>query len=269
MRYMSFRYLRYLWKHKALTKFMGRQYSLNHNIIEVDITYACNLKCFNCNRSCRSAISNDSMTVDQIEKFIKESIKQKRKWEWINILGGEPTLHTQIFEIVNILLDYKNNNSNKTRIRLFSNGYGPVVNNVLRNLPNDIEIINTNKEDNTGKNSYSLHDAFNMAPIDDNKYLNSDFSNGCHIINECGGGLNMFGYYPCAIAGAIDRVVGYNVGDKNLPEPSNMMYEKLDMFCRLCGHFKPPQKAKYETISSSWKSIYKNYNKEKPVLSFY
>ena len=45
-------------------------YSPRQDKIILDITYACNLKCLKCNRSCRYAPSDDFMTLSQVERFI-------------------------------------------------------------------------------------------------------------------------------------------------------------------------------------------------------
>ena len=50
-------------------------------------------------------------------------------------------------------------------------------------------------------------------------------------------GVTPYGYYPCAVAGAIDRIFGFN-RRKTLPEPDDDMREELRQFCAVCGHFK-------------------------------
>jgi len=70
-----------------------RDFIPNENNIEIDILYKCNLKCESCNRSSAQVDSEDYISIKQINKFITESIKLDKKWNLINILGGEPTLH--------------------------------------------------------------------------------------------------------------------------------------------------------------------------------
>ena len=90
-----------------ISKPFGRQFSPSHRYAEIDITYKCNLKCINCNRSCTQAPSDLEMPVAKIEKFIKQSIEKQFEWERIRILGGEPTLHSRIFDIIGLLIDYR------------------------------------------------------------------------------------------------------------------------------------------------------------------
>ena len=99
------RVYRYIRVQKPVTKLFGPQYRRSRKFIEIEITYRCNLRCINCDRSCRQAPTNEQMSVEQIQKFINESVDNNVKWERIRVMGGEPTLHPDIFEILNLLLE--------------------------------------------------------------------------------------------------------------------------------------------------------------------
>ncbi len=60
-----------------------------------------------CNRSCTQLPSKREMPVEDVERFIRESVVNDAKWERIRILGGEPTLHRQIMDIIDSLRAYK------------------------------------------------------------------------------------------------------------------------------------------------------------------
>lgn len=77
-----------------------KKYSVNHNQIEIDITYKCNLSCNSCNRSCDQIKSNLEIPLSVIKSFVDTSIDQKREWDRIRILGGEPTLHSKYFDFI-------------------------------------------------------------------------------------------------------------------------------------------------------------------------
>ena len=72
------------------TALCGVRHRRHRRLIEIDITYACNLQCFNCNRSCEQAPSAERMTREQIERFVGESIARGIRWERIRLLGGSP-----------------------------------------------------------------------------------------------------------------------------------------------------------------------------------
>jgi hypothetical protein len=86
-------------------------------------------------------------------------------------------------------------------------------------------------------------------------------------MEECGMGLTPRGYYPCAIAGGKDRVVGWDVGYQKLPASDDDMLELVEKFCPLCGRFQAghfvPKNLRpklFETkMSHSWVRIYENW----------
>lgn len=251
-----------------------KRFSPNYNKIEIDITYRCNLSCLGCNRSCSQAPSNDIIDLDVIEHFIQESITLKKEWELINILGGEPTLHPQFVKIVSILQDkYVDIYSPNTVIQIVSNGYTQRS----RDLCKEVECFKNVRIDyssfKTGSKGSEYFSPFNDAPIDDKKFENNEFSNGCWVTSYCGIGLNNKGYYACAVCGGIDRVIGENRAIKALAEISGKkLEEQLSHFCQYCGNFKDynsnfgnfilrSEKAPYRnTISTTWESLYERYN---------
>lgn len=100
------------------------EFVTNLNCIELIITYCCNRQCYNCQAMVRQAPSKDAMTVEQIKKFICETVEEKIKWNTIRIMGGEPTLHPNIEEIVRLLCEYRIQYSVNTKIVIVTNGYG-------------------------------------------------------------------------------------------------------------------------------------------------
>lgn len=231
----------------------GRQFLPSRSYAEIDITYQCNLKCINCNRSCTQAPSNREMPVADIKAFIEQSIEKQIAWKRIRILGGEPTLHSRIFDIIDLLINYQQTYNPSVRLVLGTNFFGNQVHRVLEQLPDGITLKSTLKSSRV-----NLFKPFNVAPVD--RWYNrfSDYACGCRIIAECGLGLTPSGYYMCAIAGGIDRIVGYHLGRKVLPEESDTLSDQMSAFCRLCGHFGfqwPTRRAK---LSKTWRLAYRH-----------
>ncbi|MCB1757119.1 MAG: radical SAM protein [Gammaproteobacteria bacterium] len=249
---------------RPVVKFFGYGYQLSTSKIELDITYRCNLSCANCNRSVGvgQAKSNLDMSTEQIQKFVDQSRENNIRWEVIKLLGGEPTMHPQLDEIIGILKSYVDDYSPTTRLELWTNGDGKKVREVLGTLPDFIKVIDSS----VTRGAEPLFNSFNLAPVDSRLYKYTDFSHGCSIIEKCGVGLTPYGYYPCAVAGGIDRVFGKNAGTHDLNEAYGKMRGQLDEFCRLCGHFRASKSSRNQNKSKTWTLAYHDYKKNKPTL---
>jgi hypothetical protein len=204
------------------------------------------------------------MSVAQIEKFIHESIENSITWESIRVLGGEPTLHPDLMKIIDLLMEYKHSYAPDAKVQLVTNGFGPNNKAILSKMPKDLIIDNSAKVSST-----PLFHPFNMAPKDNPLYFFADYRNGCWITGSCGIGLTRYGYYPCAIAGSIDRVMGFNRGIKTLKDAYSRLDEQFNTFCGYCGRFTFAGATHEERMSLVWKKAYKRYTKKKPVLDLY
>jgi hypothetical protein len=266
---------------KPYRDLMGRlksRYPVNYGRIEIEITTHCNLKCFNCNRSCRQAPSNEHMTINQLRSFLNETIQTNKQWKELHLIGGEPTLHKDIFEICNIFLDFKNTHAPRTKVFVVTNGFGPKVNDVLLRLPEGIDVINSSK-----KTPAQSFDTYNIAPIDLDNYKNKniDFSAGCWVMEDCGMALTRYGYYCCGPGASVDRVFNFGIGIKELGMVTEeAMRNQARILCQYCGLFKRQHRHagsrnedhgyyNKEQTSQSWKDVYKKYNEKKPELSVY
>ncbi len=250
---------------KLLARLFVSRYHVNHQRIILDITFACNLGCYNCNRSCTQAPSEDAMSVDQVRKFVRESVDAERRWSHIQLEGGEPTLHPDLNAIVSVLLQYKWKHSPMTQLILCTNGVGR-SSTISSGLHEEVEVWNSRKQ---GR----LHErfvAFNRAPMDDPRFRKADYSRACHIPSFWGIGLNRHGYYPCSVSGGIDRVFGLDIGRKSLPDSGDPMLMECQAFCRWCGNFMRFNRIKKrEDMSSSWRRAYQSYAAHRPVLTLY
>jgi hypothetical protein len=243
---------------RLCTGLLGRPFQRSTKLIEIDITYRCNLRCFNCNRSCTQAPSKAELSPSQVQAFVSQSIANNMHWERIRLLGGEPTLHPDFFHIVDILLQYQSLHNPDVRLVVCSNGHGRKVNAILSKLPSLVEIKTTIKTGNE-----NLFRPFNLAPKDSLAYRFSDFSSGCRIIEDCGIGYTPQGYYICAVAGAIDRIFGFHMGRTTLPEKTDQMIDQCEAFCPLCGHFGFRIPVKKTKMSPIWQKAYAGYHSRK------
>lgn len=262
-------YISYIRLQKPVVKLFGPRVKRSTDYIEIDLTYACTLACYNCNRSVRQAPSGDHLSFEQIKKYVNESIEKGVKWRRIRLLGGEPIAHKHILEIMNLLLEYKGKHCPGVTIELHTNGYGKRVNKILPQVPENIVIVNTEK---TG--DINLFYPFNVAPVDLKAYRFADYSVGCRVPRDCGLGLTPYGYYVCACAGGIDRIVGLNLGRQELPEDDDDMIEQKEKLCRYCGSFRRGgyhfgHRVDYEVESPTWRNLYAAWREKRPKLTTY
>jgi len=231
--------------------------------IELEITTACNLKCYNCDRSSRQAVSAEGMDVGQVAHFVDESLELGWAWRKIVLLGGEPTLHPGLFEILDELNRYRSRRPHVI-IQLTSNGYGPRVNRTLDRLPDWVEVRNTNKT-----SVVQPFAAYNLAPQDLSEFADADYSGSCTIPFQCGMALTRYGYYPCGAGASIDRIFGFGLGVASLHEvtPQGLVAE-FSRLCRHCGHFHG-RRAETEVMSSSWSEAYVHWHARRPRLPLY
>jgi hypothetical protein len=258
---------------RPVTAVLGPQYRRCRNIIEIDVTYDCDLKCLNCNRSCRQAPSAERMELAQIEAFVEESRRRGKVWRIIKVLGGEPTLHPHLTAILRTLLDGCAR-PHGTSIILVTNGFSERTREIIQSLPKEVIVDPASLKDSAVQPQFG---AFNMAPADSSRFRSASFRNACQIPRVCGIGLTPFGYYGCAIAGGIDRVAGYDIGRKRLPDDTDEMEDHFTRFCPLCGrfiegHFIPwnlKRPLREERLSPAWQKLYAAYQERPPRLTRY
>lgn len=247
----------------ACTALMGPQYRRSRDMIEIDITYACNLHCLNCNRSVTQAREAMHMPLEMVTQFVDQSLATGRAWRRIRVLGGEPTMHPRFTDVMAELLRYRAAHPTCI-VEVVTNGHGEHVNARLRELPPEVMIDNSAKEGPVQPH----FGPFNLAPVDDAHWRGADFRNGCAVLRDCGMGLTPMGYYPCAVAGGIDRIVGEGLAAPSLPPDADDMLAACDRLCRLCGRFqtghyvpkilRPPLTT--EQVSPTWREAYARWH---------
>jgi len=219
---------------------------------EIDIVEFCSLSCLNCNRSCAShqAPSNRFISIDAIKDFLHQVKIFKWDLENIHIVGGEPTLHPQFFQLLEIL---QKSGIPNLQLTLITNGYSEKTKQILNQVPKSIKILNSKKTSNIQKNFVS----FNVAPIDLEDFKGSNFSQGCQISAKCGYGLGVSGFYPCCVAAGIDRVFKFNLQQSSLQSLTTQWYNKTcSILCRFCGHFHGKSHFDPNFKSQSWVKAY-------------
>ncbi len=242
--------------------------TVNINVVEICLTCDCNLSCPNCCHSCSNFPSKEEMPLERVSNFIEESIKQNHLWRRIALIGGEPTLHPNFLEALDIICKYKYTNkkflshfAKDCIIEVVTNGYGKEVNEVLSSISDPGVTIRNDFITYGGsiQRKMNTHYDFYVAPIDLEEYKNDNFLNYCDNANFCGMGYTNNGFYPCSIAAHIDRVMGLNLGVQTLEEArSTNMDLMLESFCKYCGFYRNDKKNNLDgrIMSSTWQKVY-------------
>lgn len=245
----------------GVTRVFGPQFRRNRHRIGIALTYACNLRCYNCDESSAQAPADTQMTVEQMQRYVDEWAAASYRWDLMEIAGGEPTMHKDFFEILDILREYRNRCSPDTRIKVLTNGTGDRVKQMIAQIPADVEVENSDKE---GKRQAELrHATFNLTPEEVPGYSNVDYRNACEWTERCGTGLGPTGYYHCPVAAGMDRIFEWNIGRQSLPSEDDDMEDLAERFCSKCGYFlkeleykKPLGK---QLTSPAWQQAYDDY----------
>lgn len=253
-----------LWRvSNGVTRVMGPRFSRSRTLLEIDLNYTCTLKCAGCNRSIDKAPSDERISLEQIQQLINESVRSNYRWSGIRILGGEPTLHPQFREIIDMLREYKKTHLPYMRITVISNGYTEHTREMLKNLPHTVLVENTAKTSNADRD----FDVFSVAPVDEPDHKNSDFRNGCWIMQGLGMGLTPRGYYYCVIAGNVDRIFNFGLARDTIPGKDDPMHDEMQKLCALCGHFCVAVNKGHERemLSPSWRDAYAAWQSQNKV----
>jgi len=255
--------------------------STNFHHIGIVINSVCNLSCDSCTAGVpmykgKHGDKTDNMTISQIEKFIKESIDNNKIWSKITILGGEPTLHPDVYEICRLLCgNIKKISSNN--LEILSNRSTELIRNTADKLLYDFGV----KQYRLAKPKYGIPEDTNVfrlfynAPKDSNFILNSENFN-CFALNDCQMALNKYGYFPVNACATIDALFKLGVGIKHLKDlTQENVWNQQKHLCKFCGFAssnrhnpKSPDSAynigkPINYMSESWKQLmFDNNDKE-------
>jgi hypothetical protein len=232
-------------------------YELDMGVLEIAITYICNVRCNNCLALSPQAPTrrSEDMTLADIQQFISDSIACRYPWRWIKLHGGEPTLHPQFMDICRAFQEYKVQNP-AARLSVVSNDSHPDQVAAAMQLGLDPQ-ISSKVKDNTDKFGNKLaYVPVNISPKD----MGQPTQSGCWIPEQCGIALNNLGFWPCGPAAAAARVFNYEAPVKRVQDLSVDKLKTMYKHCEHCG-FGIVQERRFEQITSStWAAKLETYN---------
>ncbi len=194
--------------------------------VELDLTYRCDRHCVACSRCCAALPREDSLSLADVELFIKETKELDKKWRTIGLYGGEPTLHPDLLEILELLRPL---HEAGMAVHMGTNG-AESFKRVKDRLPKWLGLVNTNKVTDNGSPHFF---AFNVAPEDVGRWKEP------YIVCDrygCGICLTPYGYYPCTVAGGLRPAFPERIPDnfKTLHSVLERRDEFFGLLCKMC-----------------------------------
>ncbi len=214
------------------------------NKITIDVTYNCNFTCPNCNRLCGIFPRKKDIPVEMIRQLIDDSLEIRKKWTYIYISGGEPSLHPGLQEIFAELKRYvdfsrRELQNDKLPIMFITNGYSETTKKVLEDMPNFIPyVFNSRKEPGV----HPLFIPLTIAPVDFDGFFDASELRPCIESWYNGMLLNYRGYYPCAESAVIDEM--FLKKDLAIRSLKDINFESIARIyqetCKYCGFYFEP-----------------------------
>jgi organic radical activating enzyme len=251
---------------------IGHKQSMD--VIALDLTSFCNLKCFGCNHFIDEVQTKEKLTVEQVKHFVDESRRLNWQWKEVRLMGGEPTLHPDFNEVCEEVLKIKEFSPNVI-VKCITNGTGKIVKEKLKKMPDGILDMSSidykglmQIKEVDGKKTEVIDDFINCyeAPADRMDEIKAMYAgdagrmkwiNGfimpeksamkhamdtgkilsCQIHATCGWELTPYGFTPCPVRASVigDSSSFYGSLDQILEEGSDGVTERLKKMCGTCG----------------------------------
>jgi len=228
-------------------------YEPNMSVLEIAITYVCNVSCNNCLALSPQAPTkrDQDMTLEDIERFLAESVACNYPWTWLKLHGGEPTLHRQLMEICHALTAYKTASNPAVRLSLVSND---------TNRKRVEEVLAAGFDPQLSYKAVGSS-AISYVPVNVSpKDIGVSADSGCFIPRDCGISLNNLGFWPCSPSAAAARVFDYEAPVKHVQDLTPERLKVLYSHCDHCGFAIRQERTTQQMSSPTWATKLAAYN---------
>jgi len=238
--------------------------------INLHLTDRCNLRCFGCNRYCDSAPSTEHLTVEQVRRFVDESLNYGWPWVELRLAGGEPLLHPDLEALVAEVKRLQDHIPGMV-VKLLTNGKVKDWQRRLNFVPDSFRVVVGSFPGDKGQRIIPEFGNVLQAPVDRLAEIAPDgVIRACEIHSTCGLELTRWGYVPCGCGGP--RVYGAEMFFHSLEEVTLAgCYERLRTLCALCGrnlHYTVFCRDSTEA-SPFWRDALEAYKANPPELPIY
>lgn len=210
--------------------------------LELAINLYCNWSCVACDAFSQLHAAHitrhGTMTVPQIEHFIREMKERNAYFGRIRILGGEPTINPRFLEITMLLYQELVLTGHIGLLEVITNGTHPE-----KLLPAKPYLARIRVSDEVQKQR--THTANLVHSPKTLGYLGKV----CGTPGHCGWSLNYWGYFPCSSGAGLSRFHDWQRWQRlSLPVSLNETWPDLVDLCQYCYHaLRPEDKIKCGT----------------------
>jgi hypothetical protein len=237
---------------------------------EFDLTYKCNLACKWCNQLCGTKYRRpDDISIEQLEKYINVVAPYIERRNSIRIVGGEPTLHPQIFEALDIFIKILRPLT-QFAINIVSNGYGQKVNRILQQIrekydtcdnphlrmdmlnirpPSSKQFVIVTSKEYPDKYINAVHRPIFRSAIDFKSQHEIDlFAKTCEMSRVSGYKVTPIGIFVCCLGNPIATLFKLGNGFDHVPSEKEVDKQKKEI-CKYCSFACDPNKTAYEAFT--------------------
>ncbi len=206
--------------------------------LEIQILLACNWSCHACDQfsqfSSINWVKKATMSMAQIQHFVREMQDTNSYIGRIRLVGGEPSLHPKLEEICALLNDELTAKGHIIQLELVTNGSRQ---DRLKQIKETIALkVRVSDEGDKQKHHTANLRATPASLGYEGKMCNAPW--------HCGMSLNYYGYFPCSSGAGIARFLNdmprwQRIALPTCVKPCNAVREtwpELQQLCNLCYH---------------------------------
>lgn len=229
------------------------EFKPNLQLVELCLTYRCNIKCNNCSNLCTQAPFKGDLSVDSVVKFLYDIEGWEPKIGQITLHGGEPVLNPEIYDICRVLSNYRDRTG--TNLWLLTNNSCDAIREKTTRILCDFEIPLGIATKDGGP---ILYIPVNESPFD----LDEKPSLGCFQTSNCGICYNYLGYFPCSPMAAAARLFDYNAVESIRELTVDKCKEYFYVHCAHCGFaMQDRRRVTGQTSTDTWIEKFNSYQK--------
>jgi len=232
-------------------------------IIELCLTYRCNVQCQNCSNLCTQApATEDYLTPEDIYFFLDDLAEHNHPLGQITLHGGEPVLTPDFETIIKLLCEYRK--LNNCTLWLLSNNSNELIREKTRYI-SDKYCIPLGISEKRGTNRDAKGHELMYVPVNESPDdLGLPYTLGCFQSAQCGMCYNKQGYFPCSPMAAAARVFDYSsMGHSIVDVTEEACREKFAQHCKHCGFAMERRRAFNQVTTKTWDKALKEYAKKK------